>query len=235
MATKIELPSVIREDSWFYKDNEELCKPHLGKPYISNSSIDSWENYQEDFIKQKFVGIELPDGIYAKFGTYVGEAIENGKFGKNEYGFTGQENLNLGSLRPKGAEYEKMILIDMGEYVIIGFIDVFHEYEKMVAHVRDIKTGGKKKEDKYSSKDYIQVILYAYALEQLGYKIGKTDVYFIRRTGSHINPPLNISDEQFEIPLEYNKKRVDFALKKVDKIVKSINSVYKTYAKFFVN
>lgn len=230
---KIQLPSIITEDCWFYKANKELCEPHLGKPYISNSSIDSWENYQEDFIKQKFIGIKLPDGLYAKLGNYVGEAVENGEFGDNEFGFTGQENLDLSSLRPKGAEYEKMILIDMGEYVIIGFIDVFHEYEKNVVHVRDMKTGGKKKEDKYSSKDYIQVILYARAIEQMGYEIGKTDVYFIRRTGSHINPPLNISKEQFEIPLEYDEKRVDFALKKVDKIVKEISSVYTTYQKIF--
>lgn len=235
MAGKIELPSIITEDCWFYKDNEELCKPHLGKPYISNSSIDSWENYQEDFIKQKFIGIKLPDGVYAKLGTYVGEAIENGEFGENNYDFTGQENLDLKSLRPKNAEYEKMILIDMGEYVIIGFIDIFHEYEDNTVLVRDIKTGGKKKEDKYSSKDYIQVILYAHSLEQSGYTIGKTDVYFIRRTGSHINPPLNISEEQFTIPLEYSGKRVSYALKKVDKIVNEISNLYKTYTKFFGN
>jgi hypothetical protein len=235
MAGKIELPSTINEDCWFYKDNEELCKPHLGKPYISNSSIDSWENYQEDFIKQKFIGIKLPDGTYAKLGNYVGEAVENGEFGENSYGFTGQENLDLDKLRPKGAEYEKMILIAMGEYVIIGFIDVLHEYEKNIVHVRDMKTGGKKKEDKYSSKDYIQVILYACAIEQMGYEIGKTDVYFIRRTGSHFSPPLNISEEQFVIPLEYSGKRVDYALKKVDKIVKEISLLYGTYKKFFVD
>lgn len=231
--SKIKLPSKITKDSWFYKDNEELCKPHLGKYYISYSSVESWIGYREDFIKQKFAGIKTPDGLYAQLGNYMGEAVETGTFGDNPSGFTGQENIDLKELRPEGAEYEKMIIIDMGEYVILGFIDVFHEYEKMVAHIRDLKTGGKNKEKKYSSEEYVQVVLYAYAIEQLGYKIGKTDVYFVRRTGSHVNPPLNISEEQFEIPLEYSKERVKFALDRVDKVVKEVSDVYKTYVKVF--
>ena len=72
--SKIELPTILTEKCWFYKDNEELCKPHLGKFYISYSSVDGFLNYIEDFIKQKFVGIKLPDSIYASFGSYVGHA-----------------------------------------------------------------------------------------------------------------------------------------------------------------
>jgi hypothetical protein len=40
-------------------------------------------------------------------------------YGTRESGFK--------ALRPAGAEYEKMILIDMESYVIIGFIDRYHE------------------------------------------------------------------------------------------------------------
>lgn len=230
----IILPSKITEDSWFYKDNEELCKPHLDKYYISYSSVSSWEGYKDSFIKEKFAKIKLPEGVYGVLGTYVGEAIENGKFSENNpHGFIGQENLDFEKLRPKGALYEKMILIDRGDYVIIGFIDIWKELSPNKVHLRDIKTGGKNKEDFYKDKDYIQVILYAYAEELAAKEIEKTDVYFIRREGSHVKPPLSISKEQFEIPLEYNKERVQYALDKVDRVVKEISNLYKTYIKYF--
>jgi len=229
--TRVKLPSKITKDSWFYEENEEICKPHLGKFYISYSTVSSWSKYREDLIKQKFVGIKIDAGVYADFGSYVGEAIENNKFDEdNPQGFTGQENIGLVQ-RPAGAEYEKMILIDMGEYVIVGFIDVYSESEKG-SIVCDIKTGGARKEKEYQKEDYIQVILYAHAIEQLGKKIVDTYVWFIRRTGSHIKPPLHISEEQFKIPLEYTPERVSYALGMVDDVVKEISTQYKVYLKY---
>jgi hypothetical protein len=229
---RVKLPTVLNEDCWFYEDNKELCEPHKGKYYISYSSVNSWGGYRENLIKQKFVGIELQGGVYAELGNYFGEAVENGKFAKeNPQGFTGQENLKLVP-RPKKAEYEKMILIDMGEYVIIGFIDIYDEV-KGVARVGDIKTGGARKEKEYADPKYIQVMLYAHAIEQTGKEIGETYVWFVRRTGSHINPPLHISDEQFKIPLEYTPERVAYALGKVDDTVKELSEYYKAYLKYF--
>lgn len=234
---KIQLPTVINEEAWFYKDNEELCKPHLGKPYISYSSIDSWHSFLEDFIKQKFGHIEVPDNIYAIFGSYIGEAVEHGKFAEeNPHKFEGQEHLK-GFLddRPANAEYERMILIDMGEYVIIGFIDVFFLDADEKANVIDIKTGGKNKEKKYESDEYIQVPLYAKAIQDEGIEIANTGVYFIRREGSHINPPLKISQDQFFMELEYNDERVEYALKRADETVREISDCYKTFLKVFGN
>ena len=236
MKNKIILPTVLTKDSWFYEGNKELCEPHLGKPYISYSTVSSWSEYNDSVIKQKFAGIKLPEGIYGSLGSFAGYALEHGKFpDNNPHGFTGQENMNLEELRPENAEYEKMILIDRGAYLIIGFIDRIHEYEEGLLHLRDQKTGGAKKEDSYKSLGYIQVILYAHAIEQQypDKKIGKTDVYFIRRTKSHINPPLHISEEQFEIPLEYSPERVKYALDKVDRVVNEISDLYATYLKFF--
>jgi len=233
---KINLPSVLTKDTWFYKDrpeNQHRLKHLLGQPYISYSSIDSWFNYRADFIKQKFAKIELPQGIYGEFGTWCGEALENGFFSQeNPYGFEGQQNMNLKVLRPEGALYEKMVVIECEEYFIIGFIDVWTKGEKGV-WCRDQKTGGKLKESKYSDKEYIQLILYAYAEELLGEIIEGIDVYFIRREGSHVRPPLKISKEQFVIPLDYNKERVDFALKKVNQAVEEISDLYTTYLKIF--
>jgi hypothetical protein len=225
---KIVLPSVISKDCWFYKDNEELCKPHLNKPYISYSSVSSWCDYKNEFIKQKFAGIKLPDGIYGKFGTWCGHMLEHGCPPKeNPDGFTGEENFDY-SKRTPTSEYEKMILIDRGDYVIIGFID---QWDNGI--LKDQKSGGKGKEAQYQSVEYIQAVLYAYAMELQGQEIKKVAVDFLRREKSHINPPLHLSKEQFEIPLEYSPERVKFALNKVDKAVKEISDLYSTYLKCF--
>ena len=230
--TTIELPSILSKTCWFYKGNEELINPHLNKFYISYSTVSSWEDYRSDFIKQKLAGIKLPDSIYGAFGTWVGTSVEHGEVQPNNYGFTGEENINL-IKRTENDKYERMILIDRGEYCIIGFIDIMREIAPMVAQVADIKTGGAKKEEEYKKESYIQTTLYSNALEREGYKIDASGVWFCRRTGSHIKPPLNLSTEQFYIPLEYSVKRVKYALDKVDRVVKEISEYYKVYQKYF--
>lgn len=229
----ISLPSILTEDTHFYQENKDKLEQYLGCPYISYSSVNSWFDYKDDFIKQKFVGIKLPDGIYALMGNYVGEAIENGYFSKdNHRGFIGQENLDLTLYRKEGAEYEKLIIIDMGDYIIIGFIDIFY-IDNHELNVEDMKTGGKDKEKAYSSDEYIQTVLYGHAVEKEYNKEPKIGVNFIRREGSHVNPPLKISKEQFYIPNIYSKERVEKALKKVDIAVKEISELYITYNKYF--
>ena len=230
--TTIELTSKLSKDNWFYKGHEELIDPHLGKYYISYSTMSSWEDYRTDFIKQKLAGIKLPDGIYGAFGTWVGTSVELGEVQTNNYGFTGGENISLIE-RKEGDKYERMILIDRGDYVIIGFIDIMRELSPKVANVYDVKTGGSKKEDGYKKPEYVQVITYAKALEDEGYTINEIGVWFCRRTNSHIKPPLNLSEEQFFIPLDYNKERVDYALSKFDRVVKEISEYQKIYNKIF--
>lgn len=230
--TKIELPSKLTKENWFYEANKELLDPHLGKFYISYSTVSSWEDYRTDFIKQKIANITLPDSVYSKFGNWVGESVELNVLQANNYGFTGGDNISMIRREPSD-KYERMILIDRGEYVIIGFIDILREPEPKVVDVEDIKTGGSGKEKGYTEEKYVQVVLYSKALQDEGYTIRNTGVWFCRRTGSHIKPPLNLSTEQFYIPLEYNQERVDYALNKVDRVVKEVSEYWRTYKKFF--
>lgn len=230
--TKLNLPGKLTKDSWFYKKHENVLKKHLGKQYISYSTQSSWTDYREDFIKEKLAEIKLPDSIYANFGNWVGESTEYGVAQLNKHDFKGAENLKLVP-RPEEAIYERLIVIDFGEWILIGFIDVFVEKENKVASLLDIKSGGAKKEEGYKKEDYTQVILYAKALEDEGYTIDKTGVWFVRRTGSHIKPPLTLSDEQFYIPLEYNKERVDYAINKLKKAVEEISEINTTFQKIF--
>lgn len=230
--TKINLPSKLNNHCWFYKGNEKLIDPHLGKFYISYSTVSSWEDYRGDFIKQKLAGIKLPDSIYGSFGSWVGTSVEHGEVQANNYGFTGGENIDL-IQRTENDKYERMILIDMGEYVIIGFVDIMREVLPKVIETIDIKTGGTKKEEEYKKEGYIQTTLYSKALEDEGYTINASGVWFCRRTGSHIKPPLNLSTEQFYIPLEYNEKRVKYALDKVDRVVNEISEYFTCFEKYF--
>lgn len=231
--SKLNLPSILTEDTHFYQEHKEKLNPYLGRPYISYSSVNSWMDYKDDFIKQKFAGIKLKDGVYAKMGNYIGEAIENGKFNEeNPYGFIGQENLDLDRYRKPGAEYEKLIIIDRGDYFIVGFIDVFYIQEETPT-VEDMKSGGKGKESSYESEEYIQTVLYGHAIEQEYKREPKIGVNFIRREGSHVNPPLKIGKEQFYISNTYSQDKVKLALDKVDKAVKEISELYGTYLKIF--
>lgn len=227
----IELPTILTEDVWFYKENKEKIDPHLGKPYISYSSVNAWKEYREDFIKQKFAKIELPGSIYTELGSFVGTYVETGVVPHNEYNFAGEDNLYK-IPRPDGAKYERFVLLDFGDFVLIGFIDIMTEKD-MVATVTDLKTGGGKKEDYYASDDYMQTVLYGMALEQEGYKIKDCNVYFVRRKGSHVNPPLFITDEQFYVKNSYNATRKKQVEKTVKQTVQEISDYYKTFNKFF--
>lgn len=228
---KIVLPTVLTEDTKFYEGNEDVLKEHLGKPYISYSSVNSWfdKNYRADFIKQKFLGIDVPGGPYADFGSWVGESIEKGEWLPTDE-FGGQENLDV-SDRVEGAEYERLIVIDMGEYIIVGFIDVYIPNDEEGDVVIDVKTGGKGKEDKYLGDDYIQVPLYCTALEREGRSINYPAIWYIERVSYHRKPPMTVGPYQEIFPLEWNEEKSKYALEQVDKAVREISDCYKTYLK----
>jgi len=225
----VNLPTVLTEDTHFYKKYENELKHLLGKYYISYSTINSWFDYRPDFIKQKFLGIRLPSGVYADMGNFLGEAVENGFFSQdNPHGFIGQENVDLNKYRKPDAEYEKLIIIDRGEYFMVGFIDIYYEQEGK-KYLEDNKSGGANKEKEYASEDYLQTVFYNYALG--GDCV--TGVNFFRREGSHVRPPLKLGKEQFYIPVEYNESRVKKALAKLDLAVKEISEIKKVFDKYF--
>jgi hypothetical protein len=227
----MQLISKITKDSWFYEEHKEELEQHLGKWYVSYSTAGSFLEYTEDFVKQKLIGEPNKGSVYTRLGNFTGTALETGEWPKdNPDGFIGMENVDLVKLRDPGAEYEKLVLLDFGEWIFLGFIDKYLKESDGVS-ITDLKTGALSKMSFYESEDYTQVILYAHARELAGDVIKKTGVYFIERVGSHINPPLKLTEVQHYIPLEYNKERIEYAINKLKKAVEGIASIKSTYNK----
>lgn len=227
----VNLPGILREDTHFYKEYEEQLKPYLGRQYMSYSTAGSFTDYLSDFVKSKLVGIRQPGSVYTDLGGFVGTALQFQQWPEeNPHNFV--KELDLTKFNVPNAEYERLIIIDRGEYILIGFIDQFVKYEDGVG-IFDFKTGALNKRDQYTKEDYTQVILYAYAEELRGNKVVQTGVHFIERQNSHIKPPLIITNNVEYIPLEYSKERVEYALKKLDKAVEGITKLKNTYDKVF--
>lgn len=224
----IVLPTVLTEESRFYKGNEERCKPYLGMPYISYSSIDSWLNYRGDYIRKNFGKIPYKGNVYTDLGTFVGTYVETGELPDNPEGFEGLDHLKK-IPREDGAIYEKFTLFPMDGYVFMGFIDKIYNVGKKI-NIVDVKTGSK--QDRYLKDDYIQTILYQIGLEKEGYDVNENYVYFIKREGSHIAPPLKITGEQYKIPIDASKKRKEEAIDLMDGVVKDISEMYKVFLKY---
>lgn len=228
------------KDSWFYKDKryKKQLEKVKDKLYISYSTVSALldEKYCAGLLKNKLLGIPQGDNIYANFGSYCGHILENGKEPKENPNDFDVSAFDVASLRKKDAEYEKIIVIDRGEYVIIGFIDMYYK-DKDTTYVVDMKTGGTNKESKYTTDEYIQTVLYAYAI---GEENVKTKVYFLRRAGYHSAPTLEkrqlrLTGEFKKIPVTYSKNRVVEALEMVDKAFEEVMYLTKFTDEFKIN
>lgn len=244
MKKQLILPTVITEDSDIYKNNPEVAQEYLGRPYLSYSSVTQWQEYKDDFVKGKLGGIRSAESVYLKFGNYVGSYLEHfgnpPKKATSSTMFAGEENLQLiynNVITPhehRSKLYtEHFIIKDLGSFVVVGYIDFMAVPDDNRVTILDLKTGGKGAEKKYSKKEYIQTTLYASAIAEHGYDIEYSGVYFVRREGSHFNPPLRLGSEQFYIETPFNKTREKYALNTVTKVAKEIEALYKTYKKVF--
>lgn len=232
----IKLPTIITEDSWFYKDENyrEQIKPYLGWQYISYSTAGDLTEFFEDMIKEKIAKVKpYTETVYTRLGNHFGESVSEGEFKESDE-FLVDPNLDLNKLRPEGGEYEKLVTIELSKeekVLFLGFIDLYFERDG-ISYLRDFKTGSKTKIKKYSEDKYTQLVLYGTALELKGYKIGGIGVDFIERGGSHLNPPLKITNNHTPIELEFNKDRKKFAMDTLLKNTQYISDLYTTYLKF---
>jgi hypothetical protein len=218
---------------------------HLnGLPKISYSQVNSWKDptYRPDYIKQYFLGINIPSGIFADFGSSVGTYIEgvgtNNMDCHKEYEHLlceeDRQYLN-GIPYPENSIYEDYIVVNMGDYCIEGFADRGIYLPKKRVIVEDFKTGSvSKKKDYYASSDYMQTNLYSYQKEEEGYTIEDCRVILLDRAGNNsAKSPIRLTGKKEVVPTPYDRAKTELFLEQVTDTVKEISDFYKKYIKMF--
>lgn len=223
-------------------------KNYNGRPKLSYSQYKSWKsNYRNDYIKQYFCGLELPDSIWARTGNDTGEYIEwrgNGMIDPRpksiilkQNSFDNIDNAELIDY-PENCVYEDQIVVDCGDFVVEGYTDRTRYFpENNSVHIRDYKTGNiSKKADYYASEEYQQLQLYGFGKQQENYNVEQIEVVMLHRKGNGSEKsPIHLTGETLLIPLEYSKDKALSLLDDMSKVAKEISDVYKTYLKYFNN
>lgn len=254
---KINLPRVYE----IKKDTPKKFHKYKGRPKLSYSQYTSYNDpqYSDGYILGYIFGIDQPSGFWATFGSYVGDTlavrldIENAKDEKERqviedaYKYFNETDIETlkkaNAMFPENAVYEREVILDCGEYITQGFIDVnFKKDGKEV--VIDNKTGGKGSKTKgpqfYSSDKYGQTRLYAKALKEEGCELGYCGVLFLDRTyeterthpgttSCFENPILHLSGELINIETPYSEEKVEHLIKDMTRTVNEISELKTTY------
>ena len=218
---------------------------HLnGKPKVSYSQINSWKDpqYRPDYIKQYMVGIQIPSGIFADYGSAAGTFVEaiGTKDMKchDEYShiLSDSDRDFLKQLEyPENSIYEDYIVVDMGDYCIEGFADRGIYTTPNTVIVEDFKTGSiAKKKAFYASDDYMQTNLYSYQKENEGFEVEDCRVILLDRAGNNsAKSPIRLTGKLEMIPTPYSREKTELFLEQVTETVHEISDYYKKYKKFF--
>lgn len=234
----LEIPRTFSESAWIRCGSKEEWRQHIGKPSVSYSMINSFESYNKEWIKRYCFGIQEDIGIFAKFGTAVGEAVETcgGKIDTEWLDEDTQDHLAKVYYGDE-YQYERPILfiieVNGVEVVMYGFIDVYGDSPDIVC---DIKTGSiKNKTAFYAGEEYMQTKLYSYSLDLEGINVTDTYVLLLDRKGNgRKGHPLRLTGESLKIPTPYVRGEVeDYIENKMKKTILNISDFYKTYKKIF--
>lgn len=217
-----------------YDTTPEKYHKYAGREKISYSQYNSFRDplYKGDFIIQYFLGIRLPPGIFADYGSACGGFFEDGVTVDTNWLSEFDVEVLKKVPRPDGATYESEIVIDCGDFVIQGFSD--QEFERSgLLEINDMKTGNvDSKVAFYGSDEYQQTTLYSYCREQEGHQIGYSGVILLGRKGNgRPGHPLRLSGVIEYIPTPYTKERAEKALEKVRKVAEEISDLYKIFLK----
>ena len=133
---------------------------------------------------------------------------------------------------PENSIYEDLIVIDLGDFVIECFMYRGTYLDGNRVKIVDYKTGSiVKKSSFYSSKDYKQTGVYAYAKDIEGYSVVDCGVIMLDRAGNNSpKSPIRLTGKVEYIETPYNKKEIEnFLNKDVRKIAKEISNYYSKY------
>lgn len=195
-----------------------------GRPYLSYSQYSTWKKSKREYMRQYFFGEKFLGSDYTEFGSEIGEALENNNFSN----YTAKEQEFLKTI-PRYDDFERKICLNMGTWDVIGFIDTSKNPPTSIA---DYKTGDiVKKESEYQSDDYIQLDIYAAAIEQeTGILPEEVKVFLIDRKGNaYAGEKLKLGDKFVTITKSVDEARIKDVIKRVTKVAHEISEHYKLF------
>lgn len=232
----MNLPKKYKSRSGHYSELD-------GKPKLSYSQYNSYKDpeYQNDYYVQYFMDVKLPSGEFAEFGTGCGEYIEHKAKNEIKTGCLSEEDVNiLNDIIdfPENCVYEDEVALDLGDFVVEGYIDRSLYDLNNVIHIRDYKSLNiDKKSAYYASEEYGQTTLYCYFKEKQGFKIGISEVFGLGRKGTSLsgkgNFKMRLSGEYKIIPTPYTTERGEQVIADIRKVAKQISDEYTIYQKLF--
>lgn len=217
---------------------------HLnGRPKLSYSQYNSYNDpeYKYDYYVQYFMGFKIAGNDFSTYGGSVGEYIEHKAIGEEKRGVLSDEDVQFLDEMidyPANSVYEDEVALDLGEFVVEGYIDRTHYDFNNIIHIRDYKSGNLlTKADYYASDEYQQTTIYCYFKEKQGFKIGTSEVFMVGRKGNSLegkgNFKMRLSGEHLVIPTPYSTERGEKAIKSLKDTAKKISDEYKIYLKIF--
>lgn len=205
----------------------ELPKQRNGVNLLSYTQISLWLKSKTDYIRKYFLN-EPDKGFreYLEHGKKVGIAIEN-----NDYsGFTDIEKEALQQLERLDL-FERPIDLHFEEgFSIIGYID---SCDKELTRILDYKVGSSDKLKEYEKQNYIQLLIYALAIQQETGKLPQSiGIEFIERGGNAFKQePLLLTGKVEKLNLELSEERCIFAKQLCIKVANEISDYYKVFKK----
>lgn len=212
-------------------------KTDEGKPYISFSQYKNWRakksfnlgiEGRQEYILEYFHGYGFPDKGWAEFGNDVEDYICERKGAEK---FTDSEKETLGSIETLGV-YQKRFEIDLGEFVVIGYIDDLLED---LTKIRDYKTASKNSSKQYYTDTYWQLDLYAMWVVQQTGKIPELEVVIVERKGNCMfqggREVLSVGNEVWYVPRETSYERLDWLKNDLIQVATEISDAWKVYQK----
>lgn len=219
-----------------YEVNEntpEKYRKFEGRSKLSYSQYTSWVDplYKLDYIQQYMLGFPRTSNIFAEFGSACGAYFE-----KLEVDYELLSNRDVSVLeklvRPDDAVYEGEIVIDLGNFVVQGFIDQEY-FVKNLLTIEDLKTGNTgNKVSFYGGPKYQQTTLYAHTRILEGYELGYSGVTLLGRKGrGDQSNPLYLTGDIIRIPTPYSKERAEMAMSHIRAAAYEISECYQLLLK----
>lgn len=260
MEHTINLPNVYSEKMWA-KSKVKAHKKYIGKPYLSWSQIESFNDKSGfntslkgayEYMLKYFSGQRWPDMGWAQFGSeaeayitvrdkdpekldeYDKECLETAMLN-----FSDEEKATLEKIKPLGVFQEEICYyVEELDIIILGYIDDrSRTRNKKVKMLRDYKTKSESsKKDLHLPKKY-QIELYVLGLRQKGLEVEAAEYCVVERLGGREcmqgggRKVLTVGKRIWYEPYKLTEERLVETHQMIVETATKISSMYNTYLK----